>query len=305
MLAEMNKNLQISSVVLAGLMMAAAAMAEPQFDVSGEFEYDHVSVKDGDTTDDLTKAEITLGAVVSDDVSAEMTIAAIDEETDEDSTVDDDLELDAAVLSYEAGGYNLTLQAGMWAAPVGQFETLSVSDPLALGEVETTRNRGMVAIWSPVEAIELTVFAGTMDDSASSNVSGGNLALSWEFLTVNIGQISDTAGDISEGATTYALKAEHSGFAAMAELVSMDDTNNTEYSHFELNYAMEIEGTPVAFGIGQSTMSQDGVEDSEQQTYTIAVELTENIGVTLDQTVLEEPGEDDVEATTLKVGFAF
>ena len=91
----------------------------------------------------------------------------------------------------------------------------------------------------------------------------------------------------------------------MAELVRMDDTSNTEYNHYELNYALEIEGTPVAFGIGQSTMSQDGVEDTEQQTYTVAIELTENIGVTLDQTVLEEPGEEDVESTTLKVGFAF
>ena len=103
------------------------AFAEPQYAISGEFEYDHVSVEDGDTTDDLTKAELVLGVAIDEQVSAELTVAAIDEDTDEDSTVDDDIEVDAAVLSYEASEQNITLQVGMWGAPVGQFETLSVS----------------------------------------------------------------------------------------------------------------------------------------------------------------------------------
>ena len=295
----------LSSVLVASTMLTLPAMAEPQFDVSGEFEYDHVSVKDGDTTDDLTKAELGLGVIMDERVPAEMTIAAVDEDTDEDSTVDDDIEVDAAILSYALPDQNITLKAGLWGAPVGQFETLSVSDPLAKGEVETSRNRGMIATWAPYENLELTVFSGTMDDTASSHVSGGNIAIGWEFLTFNIGQISDTAGDISDGATTYAVMAEYADLVLMAESVQMDDVDNTEYTHIELNYNAEISGTPVSFGLGQSVQSQTGADDTTQDTFTIAVELTENIGVTIDQTNLEEPGEDDAEMTTMKVGFAF
>ena len=301
----MKKNFLLSGAVLTGAMLMQPAFAEPQYEISGEFEYDHVSVEDGDTTDDLTKAELVLGVAIDEQVSAELTVAAIDEDTDEDSTVDDDIEVDAAVLSYEASEQNITLQVGLWGAPVGQFETLSVSDPLAKGEVETSRNRGMVAIWSPVENLEITAFTGTMDDTADTSMSGANIALGWEFLTFNIGQISDTGGDISEGATTYAVKAEINDFAVMAEFVELDNTDSTEYTHFEVNYGTEINGLPVSFGIGQSVQSQNSAADTEQDTFTVAVELTENIGVTLDRTTLDEPGEDEVEQTTLKVGFAF
>ena len=163
----------------------------------------------------------------------------------------------------------------------------------------------MVAIWSPVESVEITAFTGTMDDTADTSMSGANIALSWEFLTFNIGQISDTGGDISEGATTYAVKAEINDFAVMAEFVELDDTDSTEYTHYEVNYGTEINALPVSFGIGQSVQSQNSAADTEQDTFTVAVELTENIGVTLDRTTLDEPGEDEVEQTTLKVGFAF
>ena len=287
------------------LSLVTPAYADIPWTVSGEFEYDHVSVKDGDTTDDLTKAEIAVAADIDDAVSAELVIAGIDEETDTDSTVDDDLEIDAATVSYALSAQNLDFTLGMWGAPVGQFETLSASDPLALGEVETTRNRGMIVTWQPADMVTLTAFSGTMDDTASTNLSGGNIELALDMVTINVGQISDTAGDIADGALTYALTAGYADFTLMAEGVEMDDTDNTKFTHLELNYAFTAFDLPFTVGIGQSKQSQDSTGDSTQDTITAAFELSENLSVTIDQTTLEEPGEAEVEQTSLKVGFAF
>ena len=75
---------KITAALLIGL--TSQAQAEIHWNVSGAFEYDHVSIQDADTTDDLTKAEITISAEIDEQVSAEIVTAGIDEETDEEAT---------------------------------------------------------------------------------------------------------------------------------------------------------------------------------------------------------------------------
>ena len=295
----------LSGVLLSSALLIQPVKAEPNYEIEGEFEYEHASVENGDTTSDLTTAELTFGAEFDHAVSAELTIAGVDEETDEDDTVDNGLEIETAIVSYSKPYSNLTFQVGVWESPVGQVESLSITDPLATEEIETERNRGVVGIWSPIENIEVTAFSGTLDDTASSSVSGANIAIGWEFLTFNLGQISATGGEILDGATAFSMVTEVSDFAFIAEKIEMDNTDNTEFTQFEVNYATEISSTPVTFGVGQSAAMQDSAEDTKQNTYSVAIELTENLVLTLDRTNLEVPDEGDTETTAVKVAFEF
>ena len=287
------------------LASASPTYADVAWSVSGEFEYDHVSVKDADTANDLSKAEIAVSADVGDDVSAEIVIAGVDAATDNDSSVDDGIEIDAAIVTYRMAQQNLSFDVGLMAAPVGQFETLSVSDPLGLGEVETTRNRGLVATLAPNDAFSITAFSGTMDDTASTSVNGGNIQLTWKAATFNIGHISDTAGSISDAALTYAVNVSHAGYTLIAEKVEMDDAANTGFTHIEMNYGFNTNELPITLGVGQSTQSQNTAGDTTQTSLTMAIELTENFGLTFDTTNLEAPGVADADQTALKIGFSF
>lgn len=285
--------------------IASPAYADVPWSVSGEFQYDHVSVKDGDATNDLSKAEIAVGAAVSDVVSAEIVFSGVDAATDNDSSVDDGIEIDAAIITYRMAQQNLSFDFGLIAAPVGQFETLSVSDPLGLAEVETTRNRGLIATLALNDAVSITAFSGTMDDTASASVNGGNIQLNWKAASFNIGHISDTAGSISDAALTYAVNVSHDDYTLIAEKVAMDDTANTGFTHIEMNYGFNTNELPITLGVGQSTQSQNTAGDTTQKSLTMTIELTENLGLTFDTTNLEVPGVADTNQTALKIGFSF
>ena len=94
--------------------IASPTHADVPWSVSGEFEYDHVSLKDGDTSNDVSKAEIAVSADMGDYVSAQIVFAGVDAATDNDSSVDDGIEIDAATVTYSMAKKTSALTLVLW-----------------------------------------------------------------------------------------------------------------------------------------------------------------------------------------------
>lgn len=166
--------------------------------------------------------------------------------------------------------------------------------------------RGLFIGYAPNDSTNLALFSGSEDDSTGDNLWGTNLQITLGDANVNVGYLSETAGDIDESATTAAIEYALGDATAIYEHVSMGESDY-KFNHYEIQYTMAELQHPVTFAIGQSKGTQpEGTDDSDLRVYSVSMELREGLSVIADFSDTDLDGvDDDVETTTLKVAYEF
>lgn len=211
----------IAAVVVIG-SISVGPVSDSEITFGGAFEFDSASTKTSgattETANDLSKIEVVINTTIDEQLSYSLTLEAADSDDDEDATVDDSVNVASATLSLAPKESQVEITVGLDTGPVGQFSTLSASDPLALAEFET-KVRGLFLEYGLSDASSISLFSGSQDDSTGDNLWGANFALEVGGASLNFGYFSETAGDIDESATTAAINYPFGNLTAIYEHV--------------------------------------------------------------------------------------
>ena len=280
---------------------ALSGMADGWFNsvaIGGVIEVELVSSspsgEDSSTEAGVATAELAIAAAINDEFSGEILL-----ESD-----DDDIVLADAFLTYEPGGFSVSV--GQQGLPFGVFDTNLVSDPLTeeLGDTSGVS----VLMGGEADLLNWSVFAlNSADDQFAENY-GVALGLAMEGdvteFGLDVSWINDIANDGNPQGIAASARGSLGPFSALGEMVTGIDSGESDAEPstwmVEAAYAFVLGDRDATAAVG--FQGSEEIEDlaETRMLVGISVDVWENVGVGVEWKQEEFAG-DDGSADTIAV----
>jgi hypothetical protein len=251
----------------------------------------------------VATVELAIGAVITDDITAELAFLYEEDDTD--------FEVDIATIAIDdIADLNINLLMGQFYQPFGRFETNMVNDTLVLETAETRLTSALIAWGTGPFSVGAYIFNGDVDSGddtldnfgLTTNLETEDFTLGFDYISnvydsdaisdlIPGGQVDDKEGALIVRGTTAVGPVNFIGEYFIAE--ELGDFGDIEPEILHLEIGMQLGGWLVS-GAYQTTDDAVALGLPENR-YSVSAGTTivENVAVTIEYWYDEDYDESD------------